>query len=329
VVHRDGVRDGVVGEHQRCRSTSGATSITSCAARSRRRTSARALQRPRCPGWPSAKRRRNTSWPRRPGRAPLASGWPPPADDVSRPARVHDTFAGPHPAVGPARRGDPCSATGASHPGDDLRPPRGRYSMISLKRNRSRCASGSVRHCSPLTFLDACPIGFWCQHRNGSGIGKGLAADRRCRSPSPRASRTALAARLISSASTKLAPPAELDSNSSRPCRESGYRGCRTAPGPGELQPGERAADHFATVSHGQRLGNPRHTFEQQVRLGQAANQHPLDQPVLSDDHPLDLEHRALEQLALAGRAGRTVVGRRTADRAAGWPRVDRARAPG
>jgi len=48
------------------------------------------------------------------------------------------------------------------------------------------------------------------------------------------------------------------------------------------------------------------------VPLGQQADQHPLDQPVLSDDHPLDLEHRALEQLALAGRAGRTVVGRRT-----------------
>ena len=36
----------------------------------------------------------------------------------------------------------------------------------------------------------------------------------------------------------------------------------------------------------------------------QQADQHPLDEPVLADDHLLDLEDGAFELLALRGRAG-------------------------
>ena len=35
------------------------------------------------------------------------------------------------------------------------------------------------------------------------------------------------------------------------------------------------------------------------------ADEHPLDQPVLPDDHALDLEHHAFEQLAVVRGGGR------------------------
>ena len=46
----------------------------------------------------------------------------------------------------------------------------------------------------------------------------------------------------------------------------------------------------------GQRLGYARYTFEQAVSLRQQADQHPLDEALLADDHPLDLEHHPLER---------------------------------
>ena len=70
----------------------------------------------------------------------------------------------------------------------------------------------------------------------------------------------------------------------------------------GELDPGEGPADHPGERLDGQRLGHPGDALDQQVPLGQQADQHPLDQPVLPDDHPLDLEDRALQQRRVAGR---------------------------
>ena len=76
-----------------------------------------------------------------------------------------------------------------------------------------------------------------------------------------------------------------------------------------ELDAGERAADHFGEGLDGQGLGHARHTFEQHVALGEQADQHPLDQLVLADDDPLDLEDGALEGVDLLLQA--SVVRRR------------------
>ena len=78
----------------------------------------------------------------------------------------------------------------------------------------------------------------------------------------------------------------------------------------GELDAGERAADHLGEGLDGQRLGHAGHTLEQHVALGEQADQHPLDQPVLADDDPLDLEDRALQGVHLGGQAI-TAAGRR------------------
>ena len=59
----------------------------------------------------------------------------------------------------------------------------------------------------------------------------------------------------------------------------------------------------FATVSTASVFATPGHALEQQVPAGEQADEHPLDQPVLPDDHPLDLEDGALEALAFGGRA--------------------------
>jgi hypothetical protein len=45
------------------------------------------------------------------------------------------------------------------------------------------------------------------------------------------------------------------------------------------------------------------------VALGQQTDQHPLDEPVLPDDHPFDLEHGAFEQLRVMGRGSRPGLG--------------------
>ena len=66
---------------------------------------------------------------------------------------------------------------------------------------------------------------------------------------------------------------------------------------------------------HGQRLRDAGHTLEQHVALGEQADQHPLDELVLADDDPLDLEDCPLEGVYLGGQpvgtAGRRLVGPR------------------
>ena len=78
----------------------------------------------------------------------------------------------------------------------------------------------------------------------------------------------------------------------------------------GELDAGERPADHSGEGLHGQRLGHTGHTLEQHVALGQQADQHALDELVLADDDPLDLEdgsfqgvHLGSQSIAAAGRS--------------------------
>ena len=60
----------------------------------------------------------------------------------------------------------------------------------------------------------------------------------------------------------------------------------------------------LANVSTASVFATPGHALEQQVPAGEQADEHPLDQPVLPDDHPLDLEHRAFEQLAVVRGGG-------------------------
>jgi hypothetical protein len=69
-----------------------------------------------------------------------------------------------------------------------------------------------------------------------------------------------------------------------------------------ELHAGERTAHDLREGLHGERLGHTGHALEQQVSLGQQPDQHPLHQPVLADDDPLDLEHGSLEQLGIPRR---------------------------
>ena len=70
----------------------------------------------------------------------------------------------------------------------------------------------------------------------------------------------------------------------------------------------------MASVSDREGLGDARHALEEHVAAGEQADQHPLDQPVLADDHPLDLEQRALQ----AGRVDRRRGGLIGDGRAAG-----------
>ena len=44
------------------------------------------------------------------------------------------------------------------------------------------------------------------------------------------------------------------------------------------------------------------------MTAGEQPDQHPLDQPVLTDDHALDLEDGALQHFALAGGARHALV---------------------
>ena len=67
----------------------------------------------------------------------------------------------------------------------------------------------------------------------------------------------------------------------------------------GELDAGERTADDLGEGLDGERLGDAGHAFEQHVPLGQQADQHALDQPVLADDDSLDLEDRAFQGVHL------------------------------
>ena len=48
----------------------------------------------------------------------------------------------------------------------------------------------------------------------------------------------------------------------------------------------------------GQRLGEAGHALDQEVAAGDEADEHPLEHLVLSDDDPLDLDERLLEERA-------------------------------
>ncbi len=82
-----------------------------------------------------------------------------------------------------------------------------------------------------------------------------------------------------------------------------------------ELDARERPADHPREGLHGQRLGHAGNTLEQDVALGQQADQHPLHELVLADDDPFDLEDGPLQRVDLGGQpiaaARRRFMGRR------------------
>ena len=63
----------------------------------------------------------------------------------------------------------------------------------------------------------------------------------------------------------------------------------------GELQAGERAADRRRQGLDGQGLRHAGHALEQHVAAGQQGDEHALDQAVLADDDPLDLEQHPLQ----------------------------------
>ena len=59
---------------------------------------------------------------------------------------------------------------------------------------------------------------------------------------------------------------------------------------------GERAGHGAGERLDGQRLGHAGHALEQAVPAGQQADHHALDQALLTDDDPLDLEHHPFER---------------------------------
>ena len=108
-------------------------------------------------------------------------------------------------------------------------------------------------------------------------------------------------ARLISSASRKLqktgpssvSKSAELGRKTRVPTRSDGHEVRR------ELDPLEAAAEHLRGGLDRQRLGEAGHALDQEVAAGEQADEDALEHRVLPGDHPLDLEQRLLEQLAL------------------------------
>src|SRR3954464_9490436 len=83
----------------------------------------------------------------------------------------------------------------------------------------------------------------------------------------------------------------------------------------GELEALEEAAERVGQRLHGQRLGQAGHALEQHVPTGQEGHEQPLEHRLLTDDHPLDLEHRGLERgVRLPRRVVAGVVDRPQAD---------------
>ncbi len=84
----------------------------------------------------------------------------------------------------------------------------------------------------------------------------------------------------------------------------------------------ERPADHAREGLHGQRLGHAGNTLEQDMALGQQADQHPLHELVLADDDPFDLEDGPLQGVDLGGQpvTGTAATQRRFMRRRAGLP---------
>ena len=78
-----------------------------------------------------------------------------------------------------------------------------------------------------------------------------------------------------------------------------------------ELDPLEGAAQRLRQRLDGQRLGQPRHAFDQQVALRQHRDHDALEEVVLADDDALDLVEHALHQRCRFARNGRGVGHRR------------------
>ena len=109
---------------------------------------------------------------------------------------------------------------------------------------------------------------------------------------------TLAGARLISSASRKLTKtgPSSTSNFSARLPVDPGAHDVGRHQVRGELHPGEAAADDPGQGLHGQGLGHPGHALQQAVPAREQRDEHPLDHPVLPDDHPLDLEQGPFEQ---------------------------------
>ena len=151
-------------------------------------------------------------------------------------------------------------------------------------------------------------MGFWvASTRNGSGIGKVWPPIDRCRSAITSSSADCtFAGRAVDLVGEHEVghDRAELDVEllAALPV-DAGAEDVGRHEVRGELQARERAADDLRDRLDGERLRHARHALEQQVPAGEQADQHPLDQPVLPDDHLLDLEDGALEALTFGGRA--------------------------
>ena len=117
---------------------------------------------------------------------------------------------------------------------------------------------------------------------------------------------TLAGARLISSASTRLAKtgPSSVSNRSVDGPPHLGADDVGRHQVRRELQPGEAAADDVGQGPDRQRLGHAGHALEQDVPAGQQADQHPLDHQVLADDDPLHLEQGPLQH---GGGISRTV----------------------
>ena len=136
------------------------------------------------------------------------------------------------------------------------------------------------------------PIDTWCSAMTSSSADCTLAG-----------------ARLISSASTKLAktgPELDVERLGRRPV-DAGADDVGGQEVGGELEAGERAADDGGQRLDGERLGQARDAFEQQWPRASRPDEQPLDGAVLADDDLLDLEEGLLEE----GGLGRAVDGRR------------------
>ena len=63
---------------------------------------------------------------------------------------------------------------------------------------------------------------------------------------------------------------------------------------------GKRAADDIGQRLGGERLGQTRHRFEEDVTAGQERDEQSLEQPALTDDDPTHLEEDPLDLLGRA-----------------------------
>ena len=159
---------------------------------------------------------------------------------------------------------------------------------------RSSCASGSSN-------VPDCSTGFCvAMTRNGAGslnVSLPIVTFRSCIASS-RADCTFGAARLISSASSRLVKIGPLLTRNSlvRWSRISEPEDVRGQQVDGELDAGEGEVDRLGQARDEQRLGQPRHALEQQVAAGEQRDQDALDDDVLPDDDGADPRADAVEE---------------------------------